>query len=140
MVRYLTSVSPARWGLPVATNRRLLVVALVHAVVSVAHGLPHDAAGVTLAAWQYVVVAATVLGPVAVAVFADRSPVAAGYAFATLMVVSVAFGVTHHWLLANPDNVRNVSAVHRGPFEASAVALAVVGAVGALVGYSSSSR
>ena len=121
-------------------NRRLLVVAVVHAVVAVAHGIPHGAAGVTLALWQYAVVASTVLGPFAAAAFADRRPVAAGVAFAALMVVSVAFGVAHHWLLASPDNVKSVAAPHHVPFEASAAALAVAGAVGVVAGYSSASR
>ena len=121
-------------------DRRLMVVALVHAAVSIAHGVPHDAAGVTLAPWQYAVVTVTTLGPLAVAWVADRRPVAAGYAFAALLVVSVVFGVAHHWLLASPDNVRNVAAPHHVPFEWSAAVLAVVGAVGVVTGYSSSSR
>jgi hypothetical protein len=116
-------------------DRRLTAVAAVHAVASALHGGVHVRAAVMLASWQAAVVAVTVLGPFLVAAVADRWRRAAGLAFAALLVASVLFGVTHHWLLAGVDNVENVGHGHRGPFEASAAVLAVVGVWGARVGY-----
>jgi hypothetical protein len=116
-------------------DRRLMVVAGVHAAASAVHGGVHVQAAVVLASWQTVVVAVTVLGPFLVAAVADRWRRATGLAFAALLVASVLFGVVHHWLLAGVDNVENVGHGHRGPFEASAVVLAAVGLWGAWVGY-----
>lgn len=113
-----------------------MAVAGVHAAASALHGGVHVQAAVTLASWQAAVVAVTVVGPFLVAAVADRWRRAAGFAFAALLVASVLFGVAHHWLLAGVDNVENVGRAHRGPFEASAVVLAVVGLWGARVGYS----
>jgi len=121
-------------------DRRLTAVAAVHGAVALLHGVPHQAANVALAGWQQAVVAFTVLGPFVAAAYAQRRPRASDVAFVALMVVSAAFGVGHHWLLPGVDNVRNVSAPHHATFEATAVALAAVGAVGALAGYSRSAR
>lgn len=121
-------------------DRRLTAVAVVHAAVALLHNVPHQAADVALAGWQLAVVALTVLGPFVAAAYAERRPRAAGGAFVALMVVSVAFGVGHHWLLPGVDNVRNVSAPHHATFEATAVALAVAGVIGALAGYSSAAK
>jgi hypothetical protein len=120
---------------PIDVDRQLMVVAAVHAAVSALHGGVHVQAAVTLASWQAAVVAVTVLGPFFVAAVAGRWRRAAGFAFAALLVASVVFGVAHHWLLAGVDNVENVGHGHRGPFEASAAVLAVVGVWGARVGY-----
>lgn len=121
-------------------DRRLTAFAVVHAVAAVVHGVPHQTADVVLATWQQVVVAVTVVGPFVAAAVADRRPRRGGVAFAGLMVLSVAFGVAHHWLLAGVDNVENVGAPHHAAFEGTAVVLAVVGVAGAVVAYSRSSR
>lgn len=121
-------------------DRRLMAVAGVHAAVALAHGTTHQWADVGLATWQSGVVVATTLGPFTAAVLADRWPRASRHAFAGLLVGSVAFGVAHHWLLAGPDNVRTVPAPHHFAFEGTGVALAVVGAAGVVVAYSTSSR
>lgn len=120
-------------------DRRLTGVAVAHAAVATAHGVPHASAGVWLAGWQYAVVTVTALGPVAAGLGADRRPRLAGRAAAGLFAGSVAFGVTHHWVLAGADNVKTVGSAHRAAFEGTAVLLAVVGLLGAAVAYSSSS-
>lgn len=120
-------------------DRRLTAVAVAHAAVAVTHGVPHASAEVWLANWQYAVVAVTGLGPVPAGLAASRRPRLARLLAAGLFAGSVAFGVTHHWLLAGPDNVENVGSSHHAAFEGTAVLLAAVGLLGAVVAYSSSS-
>lgn len=115
-------------------HRGLAWVAGAHAAAALVHGVPHVRAAVWLTPWQSGFVAATVLGPFAAARVAGERQVRGGLAFSLLLAASVAFGVAHHWLLGGVDDVKNVAAPHHAPFEASAVALAVVGAAGVAAG------
>lgn len=119
-------------------ERRVAGVALaLHLVANLAHGVPHGAIPVPLAAWQWAFVSSVVfLGPVVGFELLRRGREVAGTSlFAGAMAASLAFGLYFHFGPPNPDHVHAVAGVPWGGlFRSTATLVAVVDAVGALVG------
>lgn len=119
-------------------ERRLATVAVgLILAAGLAHGLPHVAVPVPLADWQAAyVLLSSVLGPLAALALVWRGRVRAGGALlAASMAAAFAFGLSHHFLLANPDNVAAVPAgVWQRPFQATAALVETVELVGLLAG------
>lgn len=123
------------------TDRRGLAVAgsvlVVHLLVSLGHGVPHAAIPVPLTpAQQAFVWVVIVLGPVAGFALAWYGRVTVGAAlYAATMLGAFVFGVYHHFLVANPDNVAAVPAgLWHGPFVWTAVLVTISEAAGVVVG------
>lgn len=109
----------------------------LHTVVNAVHGLPHAAIPVALAGWQWAFVVGVVfLGPLAALWLGWRGRSASGWVLlAASLAASLAFGVSFHFAVPNPDHVHAVSAgTWRGSFAVTAVLAAVVDAVGVLAG------
>ncbi|WP_137287501.1 hypothetical protein [Halorussus salinisoli] len=120
--------------------RELQVAALavgLHLVANLAHGVPHLAAPVPLATWQWAFVfAVVVLAPlVAFGLLWHGRPRGGAWLIAVSMAASLAFGLYFHFGVPNPDHVDAVRAGpwHR-PFRTTATLVAAVDAVAALVG------
>lgn len=114
----------------------LLGVLAAHLAVAVVHGVAHEAIPVGLAPWQTaVVLATTFLGPVAGVALTLRDHPLGLPVFTAAMAGALAFGVTFHLLVANPDHVHAVPAdPWRVPFRATAVGLVGTDAAGTAVG------
>jgi|AntRauTorcE11898_2_1112593.scaffolds.fasta_scaffold43752_2 hypothetical protein len=113
------------------------VVVTAHLLVNAAHGLVHWVIPVALTPFQFGYVLVVVgCGPLVALRYARRgSEALAGAVLAASMVGSLLFGVAFHFVLSTPDHVHAVPVgawhVH---FEWTAVASAIVDAVGAVVG------
>ncbi|MFC4450285.1 hypothetical protein [Halorussus aquaticus] len=121
-----------------AGKTRVAALALgVHVVANLAHGVPHLAAPVPLAPWQSAfVVGVVLLAPlVGFQLLRRGRPRGGAWLFAVSMAASLAFGLTFHFGVPNPDHVDAVAAGpwHR-PFGTTATLVAVTDAVGVLVG------
>jgi hypothetical protein len=109
----------------------------VHLVASVAPGVPQAAIPVPLAAWQRTFVLVVVLlGPMAGFELLRRGRGVTGATlFAGTMAASLAFGLYFHFGPPNPDDVHAVAGKGLGrAFRTTATLVAVVDAIGALVG------
>lgn len=119
-------------------RRRVAVLAVgVHAVASAAHGVPHAAIPVPLAAWQWAFVfGVVVFAPLAALGLLWRGATTVGAALlAASMAASLAFGVYFHFAVPNPDHVHAVRAgPWRSSFRATALAVALADAAGVVVG------
>lgn len=119
--------------------RRLTVAGVVlgaYLLANLAHGVPHAAVPVPLTPFQtaFVVLVVTV-APVAGFVLAWRGAERVGWiVFSLSMAASFAFGVYHHFLVPNPDNVRSVGGSWHSPFLVTAVLVAVAGFGGIVAG------
>ncbi|UPV74281.1 hypothetical protein M0R89_17305 [Halorussus limi] len=120
--------------------RKLAVATLtvvLHLAANAAHGVPHAAIPVPLAAWQRAFVFGVVaLAPLVALGFLWRGQSRAGAGLlAVSMAASLAFGLYFHFGAPNPDHVDAVRAgPWRSPFRTTAVLVAAIDAVGALVG------
>lgn len=111
-------------------------VVAVHAVVSIGHGIAHQAVPVDLTAAQDVfVVLVIALAPVAALVLLWRGRERAGAGLlATSMAAALLFGVYFHYAVPNPDNVAAVAGPWSLPFEGTAALVAVTELAGTVVG------
>jgi hypothetical protein len=122
------------------TNRQAkflgLGVVLVHLVTSIIHGSAHQGAMVTLTMFGnvYVLVVITLAPLVAAALLFTRWSKAGAFLLAISMLGSFAFGVWYHFLSATNDNVSEVHGSWRSTFLWTAVALALVELLGAVIG------
>lgn len=122
----------ARRPVTVAAGAAALV-----ALAGLSHGVTHLRVPVPLADWQFAyVLLADYLGPLSAVVLAFRGRTrAAGGLLAASAAAALGFGLLHHFLLANPDNVAAVPAgPWRLPFRASAAGVAAAEAVALLAG------
>lgn len=111
-------------------------VVVAHAVVSIGHGLAHLAVPVDLtAAQEAFVVLVIALAPVVALALIWRGQERAGAGLLTVsMAAAFAFGVYHHYLVPNPDNVAAVTGAWSFPFAATAALVAFTEFAGAAVG------
>ncbi len=122
------------------TNRQAkflgLGVVLVHLSISIVHGSAHQGAMVTLTTFGniYVLVVITLAPLVAAALLFTRWAKAGAFLLAISMLGSFAFGVWYHFLSATNDNVSEVHGPWRSTFLWTAVALALVELLGAVIG------
>jgi AhpD family alkylhydroperoxidase len=109
----------------------------VHLLVHAAHGVPHATIPVGLPAWLLAtVVLTTFVLPVVGVVLLWRGPARVGAAvFAGSMAAAFVVAGVLHFVVSNPDHVTAVPAgPWRLPFQATAAAMALVDAVGVVVG------
>lgn len=114
----------------------LLVVLGIHLIVAVAHGTTHALIPVVLPPWQNAIVVGTVfIGPVAGVGFALRRHPIGIPLFTVSMVGALLVSGILHFLIENPDHVHAVPvSPWRFAFQASAVGVAILPAIGTGVG------
>lgn len=113
------------------------VAVVIHLLAGGFHGIPHAAIPVDLAAWQWAfVVGIANLAPVAGFALAWRGRLRAGGALlAVSMGAALVFGVYHHYLVANPDNVAAVPAGQwKFSFVVTAAGVALTDSIGVVAG------
>jgi hypothetical protein len=117
-------------------NLLLPATLVVHLLAAVAHGSTHALVPVPLGPWLNALVLATVfLGPIAGVALASRGHPLGVPLFTATMAAGLLLGITLHFVVENPDHVHAVPASPwRLPFQASAVGVALTGALGAVVG------
>lgn len=113
-----------------------IITVLLHAAVSVPHGMAHSDLHIQMNLWQnvYIWTVITLLPLVAAALIWKRHR--AGFLLLLLsMGGSFLFGVFYHFVAAGPDNVASVPAhAARGTFQLTAVLLALTEAAGFVFG------
>src|SRR5687767_3940528 len=114
-----------------------LVLILIHLVVSTLHGWAHQAAMVTLTTFGNVYVGVVItLMPVVAAVFLfTRKKKIGALLLALSMLGSFFFGFWYHFLSQTNDNVAQVHGPWHSTFLWTAIGLAVIELVGAVVGF-----
>ncbi|MGB7923390.1 MAG: hypothetical protein WCF57_09115 [Pyrinomonadaceae bacterium] len=120
--------------------RYAIWVVIVHALVSALHGAAHARLDVSLSQAQtlFVVVVITVAPLLAGLLLWRKQHIAGALLFLCSMVGALVFGVYNHFVASSPDHVAHVAAASSGGwvavFQVTAALLAVVEAVGCVVG------
>lgn len=119
-------------------TRRIVLLAVlgIHLTVAIAHGTTHALVPVVLPPWQNAIVLGTVfIGPVAGVGLALRGHPIGLPLFTASMVGALLVGGVLHFLVENPDHVYAVpDSPWRVVFQASALGVAILPAIGAGVG------
>lgn len=119
-------------------ERRVVLVGVLglHLAVAVGHGTTHELVPVGLSAELNALVALTTfLGPVAGVALAWRGHRLGVPVFTASMVGAFLLGAVLHFVVENPDHVASVPAgPWQLPFQASAAAIGLTAALGAVVG------
>lgn len=113
-----------------------LAVVLV-TLVGIPHGISHDGAQVSLAAWQwaYVVMVVSIAPILAAILLWTRFHAAGVWLLLASMSGSLVFGLIYHFLVPGPDNVFTPHAgAWQTPFLVTAVLVALTNAFGVGVG------
>jgi hypothetical protein len=121
-----------------AELRRIgLAVVVVHAVISLIHGAAHNKLLILMSAWQNVYILVVIFTlPLVAGVLLWRRSRKASFVLLLSMVGSFLFGGYYHFILPGPDNVGHLmDHAWKVPFQVSAVLLAIVEAVGVVVGW-----
>jgi hypothetical protein len=114
-----------------------LAIVVVHALITVAHGIAHAALGIKLSVFQtgYVVV---VIGgaPIGASVVLWTRRSRLGWLLLTVsMVAALVFGVYWHYVAVSPDHVSHLPEGHfQGLFRLTALLLVCSEACGTVVG------
>lgn len=113
----------------------LLAVLVAHLAVAVFHGVSHGLIPVHQPAWQNaLVLLTTFLGPTVGGLLAWRDHPLGVPLFTVSIAGALLVGGVLHFVVENPDHVHAVGGPWQLPFGASAVAVAVVSAVGTATG------
>ena len=116
------------------TVRWLVAVVLAHLVVSFVHGWAHAGAQVPLSTaanlFVYIVILAGPLVGLALLRPAERLGV---WVIAVTMSASLVFGLINHFIVDSPDHIAHVAPQWRPLFATTAVCLAALEAVGAML-------
>jgi len=119
------------------TLKRLgILVVVLHVIVTIPHAISHSLMHIDMNTWQtiYILVVISV-APVAAAVLLWKRVGLGFHLLALSMTGSFLFGVYYHFVAAGADNVRSVHAHSWSlAFQTTAVLLALVESIGALVG------
>jgi hypothetical protein len=122
---------------PVLFRGWLAAIVVVHAVVSLWHGIEHFQVPVSLTTMQeaFIAIVILLLPFAGTAMLWSKKRRAGAWLVTISMFASLLFGVLNHFVLNSPDNVLHVPMhSHRNAFVLSAVFLAVTEAIGTLVG------
>lgn len=121
-------------------DRFALIVIIAHALISALHATAHRSLDIELSPAQLVFIAIVIMvAPLASGLLLWRGARTAG---ALLLAFSMAgaflFGVVNHFMLISPDHVLHVPGLPGSPrvllFQITAVLLALVEAIGVIVG------
>jgi hypothetical protein len=114
-----------------------LAVVVVHALITVAHGIAHAELGVALSAFQtaYVVVVISVAPIVAAILLWTRLSRLGWLVLTVSMAAALVFGISWHYVAVSPDHVSHVPEGHfQGLFRLTALLLVCSEAFGTAVG------
>ena len=117
--------------------RSSAVVVLVHAALTVPHGMAHAAeqASLPAAANAFIAIVIVVAPLVALSLLWSHLRWLGGLLLFTSMLAALLFGVTFHYLMPGPDHVAHVPAgPWQLPFQLTAGLLALSEALGTVVG------
>jgi hypothetical protein len=117
--------------------RSSVAVVLVHAALSLPHGMAHAAEQATLpaAANAFVAIVIVIAPLVALGLLWSRLPWFGGLLLLTSMLAALLFGIMFHYVLPGPDHVGSVPAGSwQLLFQLTAGLLALSEAIGAVVG------
>ena len=120
----------------------MLVLALVHLMVQLAHGWSHIEVDVSLSAMQqvFIYVVATFM-PLAAIYVALRKDMRLGAGlFAVSMAAAFLFGYLAHFVIDSPDLHSNVVGDHANFFFHSALSLAIIEFAGFAFGFTTATR
>ncbi|MDX6444335.1 MAG: hypothetical protein QOH71_1409 [Blastocatellia bacterium] len=122
------------------TNRSLrrfgISIVAVHFIISAVHGLAHSRLHIALNGWQSVFVLLVItVAPLISALLLWRDSANGFGLLLTSMLGSLIFGGYYHFISVSPDNVGSLG-LHSwaGPFQVTAVSLAITEAAGVLTG------
>ncbi|HXE58625.1 MAG TPA: hypothetical protein VNK43_11545, partial [Gemmatimonadales bacterium] len=119
-------------------RRVVAAVVYLHLAAATLHGAAHAALGIDVSGpWDRVFLLATVwLGPPAALRLLGRGRPAGGAALlAASMGGALVYGIVYHYVLPTPDHVaRTPPGLWGAAFRASALAIALLEGVGALIG------
>jgi hypothetical protein len=113
------------------------VIVLIHALVSMVHGLAHQHLAIELTAAQklFVIVVITLAPLLAMVLLWTRLRRGGAALLLLSMLGSLIFGVVNHFLIISPDHVQHLSiGSWKFPFQITAVLLAVIEIVGCWIG------
>lgn len=123
-------------------KRAGIAIIVLHLLIGIVHSLAHSALEIYMATWQnaYILVGITLL-PLVAAFLLWRGNRRAFLLLFISMLGSLIFGGYYHFVAPGPDNVSELS--HHAwtfPFQLSAILLALLEALGTLVGLAGLSR
>ena len=119
----------------------LTTIVFVHLGVTLAHGVAHLGAAVSLApAALAFVVLVIEIGPIAGLAYSRVRPAAGAIVVAATMAAALVFGLVNHFLVQGIDHVSHVATPWRPLFGSTAVLLLVTEAAGVAAGIWCSAR
>jgi hypothetical protein len=113
----------------------LVIVVLLHAAITIAHGSAHTAAQVNLGpAGLAFVIAVIEIGPLAGLVWMRTNRRSGARLIALAMMGSLVFGVVNHFIIPGADRVDYVHGPSHALFETTAILLAITETLGVVLG------